>query len=139
MCRIASLYLLQRLKGITSGDPRNFNNIDIRAVNFYPARQGAERNSRHSDRNIRITCAISTTVKNWVTQINRGDFSTCNAPRPGRPKTLTNQEIIDHIQELILEDRCISPKSIADQLAISHERVGPIILEDLDMRKLSTK
>jgi len=24
------------------------------------------------------------TVKNWVTQFKRGDFSTCDAPRPGR-------------------------------------------------------
>ena len=29
------------------------------------------------------------TVKNWVAQFKRGDFSTCNAPRPGRPKTVT--------------------------------------------------
>jgi transposase len=34
-----------------------------------------------------------------------------------------------------LEDRRISAKSIAEQLGISRERVGSIILEDLDMRK----
>jgi len=28
------------------------------------------------------------TVKNWVAQFKR-DFSTCDAPRPGRPKTVT--------------------------------------------------
>ena len=33
----------------------------------------------------------------------------------------------------------ISAKSIAEQLGISHERVGSIIHEDLDMRKLSAK
>jgi len=38
-----------------------------------------------------------------------------------------------------LEDRRISAKSIAEQLDISRERVGFIILEDLDMRKLSAK
>jgi len=43
------------------------------------------------------------TVKNWVAQFNRGDFSTCGVPRPGRPKTVTTPEIIDHIHELILE------------------------------------
>ena len=25
------------------------------------------------------------TVKNWVAQFKRGDFSTCDAPRPGLP------------------------------------------------------
>jgi hypothetical protein len=32
-----------------------------------------------------------------------------------------------------LEERRISAKSIAEQLGISHERVGSIIHEDLDM------
>ena len=32
MCRIASLFLLQRLKGSLSGDARYFNNIETRAV-----------------------------------------------------------------------------------------------------------
>jgi len=26
------------------------------------------------------------TVKNWVAQFKRGDFSACDATRPGRPK-----------------------------------------------------
>ena len=55
MCRIASLSVLQRLKGSMSGDARDFNNIETRAVikYFFPARQGAEGNSRNSDRNVR--------------------------------------------------------------------------------------
>ena len=40
------------------------------------------------------------------------------------------------IHELILADRRISAKSIAEQMGISRERVGSIIHEDLDMRKL---
>jgi len=50
---------------------------------------------------------------------------------------VTTPEIIDQIYDLILEDRRISTKSIAEQLGISGERVGSIIHEDLDMRKLS--
>jgi len=77
------------------------------------------------------------TVKNWVAHFKRGDFSTCDAPRPGRPKTVTTPEIIDQIHELILEDRRVSAKSIAEQLGISREWGGSTIHEDLDMRKLS--
>ena len=54
-------------------------------------------------------------------------------------RTVTTPEIIDQIQELILEDRRISAKSIAEQLEISRDRVGSIIHEDLDMRKLPAK
>jgi len=76
---------------------------------------------------------------NWVAQFKHGDFSTCDAPRPGRPKTVIIPEIIDLIHELILEDRQISAKSIAEQLGISREGVASIIHENLDMRKLSAK
>jgi len=69
----------------------------------------------------------------------RGDFSTCDVPRRGRPKTVTTPEIIDQIHELILEDHRILAKSVAEQLGISREWVGSIIHEDLDMRKLSDK
>ena len=86
---------------------------------FFPARQGAQGNSRHSDRNIRVRAPSYATVKKWVVLFKRGDFSTCDTPRPGRPKTVTTPEIIDQIHEQILEDRRISAKSIAEQLGIS--------------------
>ena len=60
MYRTARPFLLQRLKGSMSGDARDFNNIETRAVIkvYFSARQGAEGNSRHSDRNITGTCTI---------------------------------------------------------------------------------
>ena len=59
MCRIASFFLLHRLKGSMSGDARDFNNIETLAVKFYfLAKQDEEGNSHHSDRNIRVTCTI---------------------------------------------------------------------------------
>ena len=51
----------------------------------------------------------------------------------------TIPEIIEQIHELVLEDRQPSSKSLAEQLGISHERVGSIIHEELEMRKLSAK
>jgi len=74
------------------------------------------------------------TVKNRVAQFKRGDVSTCDAPCPGRHKTVPTPEIIDQINEIILEDRRISANSVAEQLGISRERVGPNIHKDLDMR-----
>jgi len=140
MCRIASIFLLHRLKEACQAT-RAISTTSRRELSkfFSLARQDAEGNSRHSDRNIRGTCTIVGHRQNWLTQFKRGDFSTCDAPRPGRPKTMTTPEIIDQIHELILEDHRISAKSISEQLGISHERVGPIIHEDLDMLKLSAK
>ena len=60
MCRIACLFLLQRLKGSMSGDARDFKNMEMRAVInfFFPGRQSAEGNSNYFDRNIKGTCTI---------------------------------------------------------------------------------
>ena len=74
-----------------------------------------------------------------MAKFKRCDFSTCVAPRPGRPKTVTTPVIIDQIHELNLEDRRISAKSIAEQLGISRGRVMVINHEGLDMRNLSAK
>jgi hypothetical protein len=54
VCRIASLFFLQRPKGSMSGEGLNFNNIKSRAIiKFFFERQEAEGNSGHSDRNIK--------------------------------------------------------------------------------------
>ena len=91
MCQIASLCLLRSLKGSMSGDARDFNNIETRALIRSPPPQGKVPKEIHA-------ILIETlgehgpsyaTIKNWVAQFKRGDFSTCDAPRPGHPKTVT--------------------------------------------------
>jgi len=142
MRRISSIFLLQRLKGSMSGDARDFNNIETRAVEYPPPRcKGKAPKEIHAILTETLVehAPSYANVKNWVAQFKRGDFSTCVAPRPERPKTLTTPEITDQIHELILEDCRISAKSIAEKLGISCERVGSIIHENLDMRKLSAK
>ena len=111
------------------GDARDFNNIETRAVIKFFFLQGKAPKEIHAI----LTETLGehepsyATVKNWVAQFKRGDFSTYDVPRPGRHKTVTTPEIIDQIYELILEDCRISAKSIAEQLGISRERVGSII------------
>ena len=62
-----------------------------------------------------------------MAQFKRGNFSICDAPRPGRTKTVSTPEFIDQIRWVILEDHRISAKSIAEQLGTSRERVGSVI------------
>ena len=121
-----------------SGDARYLKNIETRAViNFFSCKARRRRKfTPFWQIALREHAPSYATVKNLVAQFKRGDFSTCDAPRPGRPKTVTIPEINDQIHELILEDRRISAKSIAEQLGISRGRVGSIIHEDLDLWKL---
>ena len=97
MCRIASLFLLQRLKGSMSGDARHFNIIETRAViKFFFFHQGKTPKEIHAilTETLGEHAPSYATVKNWVAKFKRGDFSTCDAPRPGRPKTVTTPEIM---------------------------------------------
>ena len=57
------------------------------------------------------------------------NFSTCDAPHPGWPKTVTTPEIINQIHELILEDHWILAKSIAEKLASHMSRLGPLFMK----------
>ena len=118
MCRIASLFLLQRLKGSMLGDARDFNNIETRAVIKLYFLQDKAPKEIHAilTQTLGEHAPSYATVKNLVAQFKRGNLPTCDAPRPGRPKPVTTPEIIDQIHDLILEDRPISAKSIAEQL-----------------------
>ena len=84
---------------------RDFSNIEARAVKFlFP--QGKAPKEIHAilTETLGEHSPLYATVKNWVAQFKNGDFSTCDAPCPGRPKTVTTAEIIDQIHELILKD-----------------------------------
>ena len=86
MCRIVSLFMLQRLKGSMSGDVRDFNNVETRAViKSPPPLQGKALKEIHAilKETLGEHAPSYATVKNWVAQFKRGDFSTCDAPRPG--------------------------------------------------------
>ena len=89
-----------------SGEERDFNNIETRAIKFF-FRQGKAPKEIQTilTETLQEHAPSYATVKDWVAQFKRGDFSTCAAPRPGRHKTVTTPEIIDQIHELILEDR----------------------------------
>jgi len=103
-----------------SGDAHNFNNMEMWVIIKFLFLQGKAPKEIHAI----LTGTLGehapsyATVKNWVAQFKRCDFSTCDAPHPGRPKAVTTPEIIDQIHELILEECRISTKSIAEQLGI---------------------
>ena len=77
------------------GDARDFNNIETRAVIKFFILQEKAPKEIHAilEETLGEHAPSYATVKNWVAQFKRGDFSTCDAPCPGRPKTVTTPEI----------------------------------------------
>ena len=74
-----------------SGDMRDFSNMETRTVIKYFFLQSKALKEIHAIliETLGEHAPSYATIKNWVAQFKCGDFSTCDAPRPGRPKTVT--------------------------------------------------
>ncbi|XP_065665495.1 protein GVQW3-like [Hydra vulgaris] len=79
-----------------------------------------------------------TTVKIWAAEFKCGQ-SLGDDERSGRPKTATTDENIAKVHQVVLDNRRIKVREIAEVMNISKERVCHILHENLDMRKLSAR
>lgn len=79
------------------------------------------------------------TIIDWYAKFKRGEMSTEDGERSGRPKETVTDENIKKVQKIILNDRKMKLIEIADIVKISSERVHHIIHEYLYMRKLRAK
>jgi len=71
------------------------------------------------------------TIKKWAAKFKCGRTSIEDDTREGRPKSATTPEISEQVHGMVLDDWRI--------IDISKERVGYILHEDLDMKKLCTR
>ncbi|XP_030760794.1 protein GVQW3-like [Sitophilus oryzae] len=78
-----------------------------------------------------------TTVKFWAAEFKRGRKSLGDDERSQRPKTATTDDNIAKVHQMVLDDRRIKVREIAEVMNISKERVCYILNQDLGMRKLS--
>ncbi|GBP82611.1 Putative uncharacterized protein FLJ37770 [Eumeta japonica] len=79
-----------------------------------------------------------TMVKNGLAYFNK-DESCEDDPRPGHPVTVVTEENVRKNEKIVLADRRIKFWQIAEELQISKERVGEIIHEHMNMRKISVR
>jgi len=78
MCRIASLFLLQKVRGSMSGDARDFNNMETRAViRFFFLQGKAPKESRAIlIETLGEHAPLYATIKNWVAQFKLSTLDT---------------------------------------------------------------
>lgn len=79
------------------------------------------------------------TVEKWFAKFKRGEMSIEDDGRSGRPKEAVTEENIKKIHKIILNDRKVKLIELAETLKISKKRVGHMIHEYLNMRKLCAK
>lgn len=78
----------------------------------------------------------STTVKYWVAEFKRGRTSCQDEHRSGRPNEVTTSEMVKKIHKIVLYDRRLKLRELADMVGISKSAVHRILTENLGMIKL---
>jgi transposase len=79
------------------------------------------------------------TIKKWAAEFKHSHTSLEDDPREGRPKSATTPEIIEQVHNMVLDDRRMKVREIAETISISKECVGYILHEELDMKKLCAR
>jgi len=73
------------------------------------------------------------TIKKWAAEFKRGRTSLEDDPHEGRPKSATTPEIFEQVHDMVLDDRQMKVREIAETTGISKEHAGYILDEKLDM------
>ena len=76
-------------------------------------------------------------VKKWAAEFKHDRESLECEPRTIRPVTVTVQETIAKIHDIIMADRRVTEHYIAKELAISQDRIHAVIHNELHMSKVS--
>lgn len=79
------------------------------------------------------------TIKNWYSDFKRGRTCTKDEYRSGRPSEVTTEENTSLIEKIIMEDRKVKIRQIAEDLGISKDSVWRTIHEKLHMKKVIAK
>ncbi|KAG5310553.1 SETMR methyltransferase, partial [Acromyrmex insinuator] len=79
------------------------------------------------------------TVKYWFREFRGGRNSTTDEVRSGRPSDAVTEENVKKIHEMVLADRKVKVRELADATKISTERTCHILGEILHMKKLSCR
>ena len=79
------------------------------------------------------------TVKRWCHEFKLGRESCMDAPRAGRPCTVTNEETVNEIHDIVMADRRVTIRKIVEETKASYGTVQSILVDVLHMKKLSSR
>jgi transposase len=96
---------------------------EYRAVIKFFVKEGLTPNEIHS-KFIKVYGDSSSfsTIKKWVAEFKRGRTSLEVDPCEGRPKSATTPEIFEQVRDMLLDDRRMKVREIAETIGIPKER-----------------
>lgn len=78
-------------------------------------------------------------VHKWFNEFRCSHTTTNNAERPESTIVVTTENIINKIHDVVLADRQVKIREIADEMHTSNERVFHILQDILGLQKLSAR
>ncbi|XP_055390540.1 uncharacterized protein LOC129619324 [Condylostylus longicornis] len=78
-------------------------------------------------------------IKNWVAQFIRGRTSCEDEDRTRRPNEVTTPETVKKIHKIILDDRRLKVRELADIVGLSKSAAHRILTENLGMKKVCAR
>ena len=79
------------------------------------------------------------TVAKWVAEFKDPERAFEDAPRMGRPSTITTDENIEVVERIVMRDRQISIRRLAEELPIPKITIHEIMDNQLGMKKICTQ
>ncbi|XP_073527124.1 histone-lysine N-methyltransferase SETMAR-like [Phyllobates terribilis] len=77
------------------------------------------------------------TVARWAKEFKQGRTSTEDEHREGRPSTSLNEENVIKVEEVVLADRRVTIRHVAEVTGISYGSIQRILAKELHMRNVS--
>ena len=117
------------------------SNIEHRAViKFFTRKQlnGIEI-SKELDNVYKDSALSYPTVVKWVAEFKDPERAFEDASRMGRPSTITADENIEAVEHIVMRDRQIYIRRLAEEVAISKTTVHEIMNNHMDMKKVCTR
>ena len=114
------------------------SDIEHRAVIKFFTRKGLNATEIHKelDNVYKDSAPSYRTVAKWVAEFKDLEHGFEDAPRSGRPSTTTIDENIQAIERIVMRDRQISVRRVANELGISKSRVHDIMNNHLGSKKV---
>jgi transposase len=94
--------------------------IEYRAVTKFLVKEGLTPNEIHS-KFINVygdSSPLFSTVRKWAVEFKRDRTSLEDDPREGSPKSATTPEIIEQVYDMVLDDRRMKVREIAETIGI---------------------
>ncbi|KAJ4429146.1 hypothetical protein ANN_26149 [Periplaneta americana] len=80
-----------------------------------------------------------TQIKEWFNRFKDGRTSAESEQRCGRPQTARSAAVVERVRNLVMADRRLTVREIAEEVGVSKDSAHAILRDDLNMNRVAAK